>query len=150
MSDPNSSAATDASNAGSAASLAQIAATMMAAATSLSETVTKLASTVASISENVSKVSSTAGTDSNFEANVVGVSDPYDGVRRSADHYAQLQQASYMALMNAVGTADMVAKQAVRHSDIAIDRQWNGDAALAAAVADQLATITPTATTKSA
>jgi hypothetical protein len=31
------------------------------------------------------------------------------------------------ALQNAVETANMVAKQAVRHSDIAIDRQWNID-----------------------
>lgn len=32
-----------------------------------------------------------------------------------------------LALANAVGTADMVSKQAVRHSDLAIDRQWNVD-----------------------
>ena len=31
------------------------------------------------------------------------------------------------ALQNAVETANMVSKQAVRHSDIAIDRQWNVD-----------------------
>ena len=31
------------------------------------------------------------------------------------------------ALQNAVETANMVGKQAVRHSDIAIDRQWNVD-----------------------
>lgn len=31
------------------------------------------------------------------------------------------------ALQNAVETANMVAKQAVRHGDIAIDRQWNVD-----------------------
>ena len=31
------------------------------------------------------------------------------------------------ALQNAVETANMVAKQAVRHSDIAIDREWNVD-----------------------
>ena len=29
------------------------------------------------------------------------------------------------ALQNAIETANMVSKQAVRHSDIAIDRQWN-------------------------
>ena len=31
------------------------------------------------------------------------------------------------ALQNAVETANMVSKQAVRHSDVAIDRQWNVD-----------------------
>jgi hypothetical protein len=31
------------------------------------------------------------------------------------------------ALQNAVETANMVSKQAVRHADIAIDRQWNVD-----------------------
>ena len=31
------------------------------------------------------------------------------------------------ALQNAVETANMVGKQAVRHSDIAIDREWNVD-----------------------
>lgn len=31
------------------------------------------------------------------------------------------------ALQNAVETANMVAKQAVRHGDVAIDRQWNVD-----------------------
>lgn len=31
------------------------------------------------------------------------------------------------ALQNAVETANMVGKQAVRHADIAIDRQWNVD-----------------------
>jgi len=33
------------------------------------------------------------------------------------------------ALQNAVETANMVGKQAVRHSDIAIDREWNVDEA---------------------
>lgn len=31
------------------------------------------------------------------------------------------------ALQNAVETANMVSKQAVRHSDLAIDREWNVD-----------------------
>ena len=34
---------------------------------------------------------------------------------------------SVQALQNAVETANMVSKQAVRHGDIAIDRQWNVD-----------------------
>ncbi len=37
------------------------------------------------------------------------------------------QNIANQALQNAVETANMVSKQAVRHSDIAIDRQWNVD-----------------------
>jgi hypothetical protein len=39
----------------------------------------------------------------------------------------QLHNVSLQALQGAVETANMVGKQAVRHSDIAIDRQWNID-----------------------
>ena len=35
------------------------------------------------------------------------------------------QNIAEQALQNAVETANMVGKQAVRHGDIAIDRQWN-------------------------
>lgn len=41
------------------------------------------------------------------------------------NHRQNLNQLSVQALQNAVETANMVSKQAVRHSDIAIDRQWN-------------------------
>jgi hypothetical protein len=37
------------------------------------------------------------------------------------------QNVANQALQNAVETANMVSKTAVRHSDIAIDRQWNVD-----------------------
>lgn len=37
------------------------------------------------------------------------------------------QDIANQALQNAVETANMVGKQAVRHSDLAIDRQWNVD-----------------------
>jgi len=37
------------------------------------------------------------------------------------------QTIAEQALQNAVETANMVSKQAVRHGDIAIDRQWNVD-----------------------
>lgn len=53
----------------------------------------------------------------------------------------QRQVIANQALQNAVETANMVAKQAVRHSDIAIDNQWNpvqqgaGDTLTARAVA---------------
>jgi len=39
----------------------------------------------------------------------------------------QARNVANQALQNAVETANMVGKQAVRHSDIAIDRQWNVD-----------------------
>ncbi len=37
------------------------------------------------------------------------------------------QNIANQSLQNAVETANMVSKQAVRHADIAIDRQWNVD-----------------------
>ena len=42
-------------------------------------------------------------------------------------HDNNRQVIANQALQNAVETANMVGKQAVRHSDIAIDRQWNID-----------------------
>lgn len=39
----------------------------------------------------------------------------------------QRQVMANQALQNAIETANMVAKQSVRHSDLAIDRQWNVD-----------------------
>jgi hypothetical protein len=39
----------------------------------------------------------------------------------------QRQVIANQALQNAVETANMTGKQAVRHSDLAIDRQWNLD-----------------------
>lgn len=39
----------------------------------------------------------------------------------------QRQHIANQALQNAVETANMVSKQAVRHGDVAIDRQWNID-----------------------
>lgn len=41
------------------------------------------------------------------------------------NHRANVNNLAVQALQNAVETANMVGKQAVRHSDIAIDRQWN-------------------------
>lgn len=49
-----------------------------------------------------------------------------DKVLADALSYDNLkQQLSIQALQNAVETANMVGKQAVRHGDISIDRQWN-------------------------
>lgn len=59
----------------------------------------------------------------------------YD-LHQSTDLSAQLGDSTYrgtlnnlatQALQNAIETANMVSKQAVRHADIAIDRQWNVD-----------------------
>jgi hypothetical protein len=41
---------------------------------------------------------------------------------RNSENVANLAQ---QALQNAVETANLVSKQAVRHADVAIDRQWN-------------------------
>lgn len=45
--------------------------------------------------------------------------------RRSQLQFDQIQNVALQALQNAVETSNMVAKQAVRHADIAIDNQWN-------------------------
>jgi len=42
-------------------------------------------------------------------------------------HAAVLDNLATQALQNAIETANMVSKQAVRHGDIAIDREWNVD-----------------------
>jgi len=45
----------------------------------------------------------------------------------SADYRDSVRNITVQALQNAVETANLVGKQAVRHADIAIDRQWNVD-----------------------
>jgi hypothetical protein len=51
-----------------------------------------------------------------------------DKVLADAQQYDnQRQVIANQCLQNAVETANMVSKQSVRHSDIAIDRQWNVD-----------------------
>jgi hypothetical protein len=45
----------------------------------------------------------------------------------AATHDNRVRQIAEQALQNAVETSNMVGKQAVRHSDIAIDREWNID-----------------------
>lgn len=45
----------------------------------------------------------------------------------AATHDNRTRVMAEQALQNAVETANMVGKQAVRHGDIAIDRQWNID-----------------------
>lgn len=49
-----------------------------------------------------------------------------DKVLSDAEQFDNARQAiANQALQNAVETANMVSKQAVRHGDIAIDNQWN-------------------------
>lgn len=48
-------------------------------------------------------------------------------VNDAQQHDNAKQNIATQALQNAVETANMVSKQAVRHGDIAIDRQWNID-----------------------
>ena len=45
----------------------------------------------------------------------------------SADFRDQLRNLTTQALQNSIETANMISKQAVRHNEIAIDRQWNVD-----------------------
>lgn len=52
----------------------------------------------------------------------------FDKILTDAQQYDNARQSmANQALQNAVETANMVGKQAVRHGDIAIDRQWNVD-----------------------
>ena len=54
----------------------------------------------------------------------------------------QRQAIANQALQNAVETANMVGKQSARHSDLAIDHQWNEEPAQAAGEAEILRTMT--------
>lgn len=51
--------------------------------------------------------------------------DKYIGDAQQNDNVRQ--NIANQALQNAVETANMTAKQAVRHADLAVDRQWNVD-----------------------
>jgi hypothetical protein len=68
---------------------------------------------------------------------------------RQGTHAKNLDNLAVQALQNAVETANMVSKQAVRHSDFAIDRQWNlnetdvSAAALLARLVERLNNPTP-------
>ncbi len=45
--------------------------------------------------------------------------------RRSQSNYDRLEALAIQAMQNAVETANMVGKQAVRHMDVAADNNWN-------------------------
>jgi len=52
----------------------------------------------------------------------------FDKILTDAQQFDNQRQAiANQALQNAVESANMSSKQAVRHADIAIDRQWNMD-----------------------
>lgn len=72
------------------------------------------------------------GKDESWFANIKRTYDEFMDIslvaaRRSQQEFDKLNNISLQALQNAVETANMVSKQAVRHSDLAIDRQWNVD-----------------------
>ena len=63
-------------------------------------------------------------------ANIKRTYDVYQDLDVQAARQAQIEQTrlnqiAAQALQNAVETANLVSKQAVRHGDIAIDNQWN-------------------------
>lgn len=65
-------------------------------------------------------------------ANVKRTYDVYQNLELETAHrsrlqFDQLQNIALQALQNSVETSNMVSKQAVRHADLAIDRQWNVD-----------------------
>jgi hypothetical protein len=105
--------------------LAQVVAQAVAAAVTScpNEISAKFNQMLDSLSERVTQTS--ANMDTNSEASVVGASDPFESGRRGRLWYDQVQQIGLRALSNAVETGNMVSKQAVRHGDLAIGRQWN-------------------------
>jgi len=50
-----------------------------------------------------------------------------EAIGRNRNNLDAIQNITIQSLQNAVETANMVSKQGVRHSDLAIDRQWNVD-----------------------
>jgi hypothetical protein len=65
------------------------------------------------------------------QAGLTSINDNHSYVQKilgdAQSHLNTQQNIATQALQNAVETANMVSKQAVRHADIAIDRQWNVD-----------------------
>jgi len=67
---------------------------------------------------------------SQIAADAIRTADLYQSLDLAAQNGDSTQRMTLnniatQALQNAVETANMVSKQAVRHSDLAIDRQWN-------------------------
>jgi len=59
-------------------------------------------------------------------------------IRALESRIKDVDSLSLQAMQNAIETANMVSKQAVRHGDIAIDHQWNKEVAEGAAEASIL------------
>jgi hypothetical protein len=58
-------------------------------------------------------------------ANIKRTYDAYQDL--DLNHARTVNQLTAQCLQNAIETTNMVSKQAVRHGDLAIDRQWNVD-----------------------
>ena len=88
-----------------------------------------------------------AATDVNTEESI----STYNGllVQQAVKHAGVLDNLSTQILQNAIESANLVSKQAIRHTDIAIDREWNVDeqsvavAALYARLIERLNNPTP-------
>jgi hypothetical protein len=88
-----------------------------------------------------------AATDVNTEESI----STYNGlaVQAAIKHAATMDNLSTQILQNAIESANLVSKQAIRHTDIAIDREWNIDeqsvavAALYARLIERLNNPTP-------
>ncbi len=70
------------------------------------------------------------GKDEAWFANIKRTYDEYQDIaltcaRRGQQAADQIQNVALQALQNAVETANMIGKQAVRHGDVAIDGHWN-------------------------
>jgi hypothetical protein len=70
------------------------------------------------------------GKDEAWFANIKRTYDEYqtvalDAARRSQSDHDRTSNVALQALQNAVETANMVAKQAIRQSDVACDAQWS-------------------------
>ena len=91
-----------------------------------------------------------AGDESQEKRNVEQSEMVFANIKRTYDAYQDLdlqhartvQQLTAQALQNAIETANMVSKQAVRHSDLAIDRQWNLEVSEGAAQAVVMRSVT--------
>ena len=91
------------------------------------------------MSETENRASQDIGQDE-FHAEAIG--NLYNNMKRTYDEYQQVslkqisdaqqydnarQNMANQALQNAIETANMVAKQTIRHADLAVDRHWNVD-----------------------
>jgi hypothetical protein len=89
------------------------------------------------VEETLSHLSALAAANSHFSeaVNRLNAKRTYDQAQTTdllvqtgeLKHRQNLDNLALQALQNAIETANMVSKQAVRHSDIAIDREWNVD-----------------------